>query len=123
MAVEIHDNSGAQANELLLWAGVLLGPTAAMLNEGLSYSMTQHACSTGHVYVLHVSSACCFLLASASVWIARQQLSVVGDGSEHGAGPHNRQWWMARAGVALGIGFALVIIAMAVPKILLSPCD
>ena len=123
MAVTIYNDPRPAANSGLLWAGVLLGPTAWALDEGLSYMLAQHSCSTGHFYVLHVISVLCLLLAIAGLIIARAQLAKVGPGSQDGGGPHDRSWWMAVLGIALSIGFSLVIIAIAVPKIMLSPCD
>jgi hypothetical protein len=123
MDVKLYDRERPEGNPLLLWAGVLLGPIAWALDEGLSYSMAQHACSTGHTYVLYVITGLCLLLAIVGALIARGQLAIVGPGSDDGAGPHHRSWWMSWLGIALGLGFSLVIIAMAVPKLLLSPCD
>jgi choline-glycine betaine transporter len=123
MAVSIYNDPRPAANPWLLWAGVLLGPTAWVLDEGLSYAFTQHSCSTGHFYVLHVITALCFVLAIAGAVIARVQLAKLGPGSEKGGGSHDLSWWMAVLGICLGIGFSLVIIALAVPKLLLSPCD
>jgi hypothetical protein len=123
MAVTVYNRSEPEASPALLWAGVLLGPTAWALDEGLSYAVAQHSCSTGHFYVTHVITAICLAIALFGALIARAQLLRVGPGDENGGGAHNRSWFMARLGIALGCGFALVIIAMAVPKILLSPCD
>jgi hypothetical protein len=123
MAVTLYDRERPEGSPLLLWAGVLLGPIAWALDEGLSYSLAQHACSTGHEYVMYVITALSLLLAVGGALIARAQLSKVGAGNDDGAGPHHRSWWMARLGIAMGLGFSLVIVAMAVPKILLSPCD
>lgn len=123
MAVTLYDRERPDGSPLLLWAGVLLGPVAWALDEGLSYALAQHACSTGNLYVLHIVTLLCLLLAISGALIARGQLSKVGPGNDEGGGPHHRSWWMARVGVASGIGFSLVIIALAIPKILLSPCD
>ncbi len=115
-----HD---AKQSDTQLWAGVLLGPIAWALDEGLSYALEQRSCSTGHVYVLHAISIVCFLLALSGAAISRHQLSTVGAGSEEGGTVLDRSWWMARLGIALGLGFALVIVALAVPKFLLNPCS
>jgi hypothetical protein len=123
MAVSIYNDTRPEANPLLLWTGILLGPIAWALDEGLSYALAQHSCSTGHFYVLYVISGICLTVAVSGALIARSQLARVGEGSESGGGPHDRSWWMAVLGIAFGIGFSLVIIAIAVPKIMLSPCD
>jgi len=124
MAVTTMQNSeGPEQNDLQLWTGVLAGPIAWILDEGLSYALTQHACSTGHVYVLHVISVVSLIIAIIGAWIAWRQWSLLGEGSDEGGSAHDRAWWMARVGVALGIGFGIVIVALAVPKFMLSPCS
>ncbi len=124
MAVTTNDNTmRAPADDRLLWAGVLIGPFAWALDEGLSYSLSQHSCSTGHAYVLHAISVCCFVLALIGAWIARTQIRRTGVGEEDGGSRRDRSWWMARLGIAFCLGFSLVIIAMEIPKIVLNPCD
>jgi hypothetical protein len=119
----IHNSEAPKQSDLQLVAAVLLGPIAWILDEGLSYSLEQHACSTGHIYVLHLISIVSLLIALAAVAIAWRQLSLAGAGSEEGGSSRDRSWWMARLGIGLGIGFAVVIVALAVPKFLLSPCS
>jgi hypothetical protein len=119
----MHNPDAPRHSDFELLAGVLLGPIAWILDEGLSYSLEQHACSTGHFYILHVISVVCLLIALGGVAIAWRQLSLVGSGSESGGSIRDRSWWMARFGIALGIGFAVVIVALAVPKFMLSPCS
>ncbi len=119
----LHERESQRQRDTQLWAGVLLGPVAWALDEGLSYALEQHSCSTGHVYVLHVISLICLLLALSGAAISWRQLSIVGAGSEEGGSIRDRSWWMARLGIAMGIGFAIVIVALAVPKFLLSPCS
>jgi uncharacterized membrane protein len=113
----------SQQSDLQLWAGVLLGPIAWTLDEGLSYSLEQHACSTGHFYVLYVLTVVTLILALSGSAISWRQLTIIGKRSEEGGNILDRSRWMARLGIALGIGFAVVIIALAVPKVLLNPCS
>src|SRR3954451_8835401 len=84
-----------------LWFGVLAGPVAWALDEGLSYAITQHACSTGAFYELHIISVACLLLALAGAYVARWQLTRVPQGAyEEGGSPRARSWFMARFGIA-----------------------
>lgn len=106
-----------------LWWGILIGPTAWALDQGLSYALAQHACSTGHFYVLHVTSAVMFVLALTGLLAAWRQLGPVRNGREEGGSPVDRSWFMAWFGILMSAGFALTIIALSVPKIVLSPCD
>jgi uncharacterized membrane protein len=119
----MHNPEAPRRSDFQLVAGVLLGPIAWILDEGLSYSLEQHSCSTGHVYILYVISAVSLLIALCGIAIAWRQLSLVRSGSEEGGTIRDRSRWMARLGIALGIGFAVVIVALAVPKFLLNPCS
>lgn len=112
-----------QVSTAELWCGILIGPAAWVIDQGLSYSLDQHACSTGHFYLLHVITACCVVLALTGALVAHRQLRRVPEGQEDGGTPRDRSWFMAWMGILMSVEFALVIIAMAVPKIILSPCD
>lgn len=106
-----------------LWWGILVGPTAWALDQGVSYAIDQHACSTGHFYLLHVASAAAFLFALTGALVAWRQLICVRNGSEEGGSPRDRSWFMAWLGILMSLVFALTIVALAVTKIVLSPCD
>jgi hypothetical protein len=106
-----------------LWFGVLAGPVAWALDEGISYAIAQHACSTGAFYELHIISAFCLILAAAGFFAARSQFAHVQGAYDEGGSARDRSWFLARFGMASSLGFALVIIALSVPKIVLSPCD
>jgi hypothetical protein len=107
----------------MLWWGLLVGPAAWALDQGISYSIDQHACSTGRYYLLHAITAGCFLLALTGVVAGWRQLARVPGANEDGGSPRDRSWFMARLGIFMSLGFALVILGLAVPKIVLSPCD
>jgi 4-amino-4-deoxy-L-arabinose transferase-like glycosyltransferase len=118
----MHNTTLLKHSETQLWAGVLMGPIGWAFDEGLSYALTQHACSTGHFFVLHVITVCCLVFALAGFFIARHQMSVAESGQIAHCSTRDRSWWMARLGIASSLGFSLVIVALAVPKLLLSPC-
>lgn len=113
-----------EANPLALWCGILAGPAATALNEGLNYVLDQHACSTGHFYVLHTVSAFALLLTASGGFIAwRQWQQTKEAGDDEGGTPRDRSHFMATLGIAASFFFALVIVAMSVPHFILSPCD
>src|ERR1700756_2694455 len=95
-----------------LWWGFLIGPIAWVLDQGLSYSIEQHACSTGKFYELHVITACCFLLALSGFLVALRQLRKVPAGEDDGGTSRDRSLFMAWLGILLSIEFALVVVAM-----------
>ena len=108
---------------LLLYYGILAAPTAWMCDEGLSLMLNQHACSTGHFYVLHIITIVATAIALSGFFVALQQLLAVGRGSDDGGSPRDRAYFMAQLGITTSLGFALVILALAVPRWILSPCD
>ena len=118
------ENSNAELVSVsALWWGILIGPVAWVLDQGISYAVDQHACSTGHFYLLHAISACSFVLAITGIFVSRQQLSHVSGGNEDGGSPRDRSWFMAWLGILMSVSFSLTIVYLAVPKIILSPCD
>jgi hypothetical protein len=106
-----------------LWIGILAGPVAWALDEVIGYSVTHHECSTGHRFLLHLLTVGALILTGfgfMSSWNVFQGLSS-GSGA-NGIALH-RSRFMAKAGMLLSACFLLVIIATAIPKWMLSPCD
>jgi len=103
--------------------GVLIGPIAFGVDLLLSYMLVEHSCSTGHFYVLHVISVVCFLVVLAGAWMSWQQYQPVRDANDSGGSPRDRTHFLALLGTISSLFFAVVIIATAVPRWILSPCD
>lgn len=114
--------SAAQSAGTQLYS-LLIGPLAWAADEGLSYATVYHACSTGHHYVLHIISLSCMLLALSGALQGWRQFQAVSDRSPEGGNPLDRTHFMSILGIAASIGFCVVILALAVPKFILSPCD
>ena len=112
-----------EPNPLALWYGILAGPVGWILEEGLNYAFDQHACSTGHFYVQWAACIGAFVIALSGALVARLELNRIGERHEDGGSPMDRSWFMARLGLAASLGFSLVIVALAVPHFILSPCD
>ena len=102
---------------------LLIGPIAWAADLGFSYMSIFHACSTGHFYVLHVISLIALVIALTGAFIGWQEFQVVREGTDDGGTPLDRSHFMALLGIASSVGFAVVIIATAVPHFILSPCD
>src|SRR4051794_27295319 len=110
--------------DLALWAGVLAGPVAFALDEEISYAVTQNACSTGDHVFLHLASllALCLIAAGAvSAWRVFVRLPAGADQTR--GGEWDRSRFMAIAGLVLCLIFTLFVIAEAVPRFILGPCD
>ena len=74
-----------------VWWAICAGPFAWAGDLGFSYALTQHSCSTGHHYVLHVITIVCALLAISGFvagWSAYGALSR--DATEEGPRPLDR---------------------------------
>jgi hypothetical protein len=109
---------------LALWWGALAGPIAFAIDEVLSYAIVQHSCSTGYEWLLHVYTVIALLLSLsglvAAQWCYRQLPHIAS--SEEGS-VEARGRWMAIYGTASSLAFIVIIIALAIPKWALSPCD
>lgn len=106
-----------------LWTGVLAGPLLWFLNQQANFALTPWACRTQQVEVLHGVALTCLLgtlLAGAAAWgdwrFADERLREVRTNYLV------RGRFMAQVGVFSSALFALVIIAMWLPNLLLDPC-
>ena len=120
--LEVQFREGRRVTQL--WAGILLGPIAWAVDFVLSYAVTHHECSTGAMHWLRVSSALAVLVslwAAYLGWDSKRRLPE--DVSLHGGTVLSRSRAMAIAGIGMGLWFAMIIIAEAVPRFMLSPCD
>ena len=102
---------------------LLIGPIAWAADLGMSYASVYHACSTGHFYLLHVISLVALIIALTGAFVGWKEFLAVREGSDDGGTPFDRSHFMALLGLASSLGFAVVIIATAVPRFILSPCD
>jgi len=103
--------------------GVMIGPLAFGADLLLSYMLVEHSCSTGHFYVLHVISIVCFLIVLGGAWMSWQQYQNAREGNDEGGSPLDRSHFLGLMGTVSSLFFAVVIIANAVPRFILSPCD
>lgn len=107
-----------------LWWAMCAGPVAWAADLGFSYVLAQHSCSTGHHYVLHLITVLCFLLALTGTLSAYSEHSKLPrEVSEEGARPLDRAYFQILFGAVFSVAFAVVIIAGAVPRWILGPCD
>ena len=107
-----------------IWWGLIAGFLAWGLDLGLSYVLEQHSCSTGHHYVLHAISFCCFLVALSGAFTGLAEFRrFPGDTKEEGGSRFDRAHFQALLGILFSLSFAVVVIAGAVPRWILSPCD
>src|SRR5438477_6919815 len=120
--MEPHDYTEVQREQTVRGGRVLVGlrwafwagPLAWLLDLGFSYAVAQHACSTGHFYVLHVISLICFVLALTGFVLAfgtYRHLPQKAD--KQGHLPRDRAFFLSLVGIVMSLFFAVIIIAVA----------
>ncbi len=107
-----------------IWWAMFAGPLAWVLDMGFSYMLEQHTCSTGHHYVLHVITVVCALIAlSGFVAGFLAHSSIPPEATETGPRPVDRTLFQLVFGIAFSLAFFVVIVADAVPRFILNPCQ
>jgi len=105
------------------WWGIFAGPIAWAMDEGFSYSVVQHACSTGHFYVLYAATAVFISVALSGFFVALKSYLRFPQGELDSGKPHDRAQFQGILGMIFSLGFLVVILALGVPRWLLSPCS
>jgi hypothetical protein len=124
MATHVADMHFAKPGpRFWLWYGMLVGPIALAADQQISYSLVPHACSTGHFYVLHLITAIALLISISGAVVAAMNLARTRQATMDGPRIADRSRFMSMMGMAASIGWSLLIIAMGVPRFILSPCD
>ena len=108
----------------LIWWAMFGGPFAWACDLGFSYVLQQHTCSTGHHYVLHVITVVCALVALTGFLAGMAAYKrVPDDANDHGVRPMDRTHFQVLFGMVFSLAFTVVIIAEAVPRWILHPCQ
>jgi hypothetical protein len=94
------------------------------LDLAMSYVLEQHSCSTGRPYLLHMISAICFCIAVSGISPSLSALrNSPEEADQEGGRFQDRVYFQSLMGLGFSISFAVVILAAAVPRWILSPCD
>ena len=105
-----------------LWAGVLVGPFAALTQLQVNYALVLWSCSHRSNWPLHLVSVLALLftivagLLSFRIW---QRVTA----NEDDAGPMARSRLMSGVGILISVLMALLIIAQWVPVFIHDPCQ
>ena len=117
--------ANATAGEL--WAGLLVGPMAGLIQLQVNYALVLWSCSHRALWPLHLVSVLALLatlfagLIAYRVW---QRLSVTRVSvKEDGAGPIARSRLMSLVGLLISILMSLVIIAQWLAVFVYDPCQ
>lgn len=107
-----------------LWYSWFVSPLAFGADLILGYALVQHACSTGHFYVLHLLTIFALLFTLSGGLLAwREYNRIPREVDDEGGSPSNRARFMAIFGMVWCGLFVIIILANGVPRMLISPCD
>jgi hypothetical protein len=111
-------------SERATWLGVVAPPALLLLQIGVNYALVPWACRTGHVWVIHLVSLCCLAGALGGTAFSFATWTALGHGgARSGAGTLENARFVSLGGLALSLGIALAILAVALPTFVLGPCD
>jgi hypothetical protein len=109
--------------DVLLWLAVFAGPLAWAVDELTSYSLAPTACEAGTKAMLHLVTLLTLLVSLGGALLARSVGRSLPEGSSKSGSRDSRARFMALAGTAMGLGFAVAIVAMEVPNWVLRVCQ
>jgi hypothetical protein len=110
--------------EAMLWAGILISPIVWFINLEANFALAPLACSGSSRLPLYLVSAISLALVvlAGSISLSRWQLPERNAAGElTPARPRRRA--MAVAGLGLSGLFFLVIVAQAIPNLMLAGCE
>jgi hypothetical protein len=122
-AQEAAHASAAEARlDMLLWIALLLGPTAALANTIVGFTVAHWVCDVNHKTAAFVVNGIDFLLCLSAVVMSsgfRSRLAPADD-TAPAAG---RRSFMVRLALLLSILSTVVVIAQTLAIVTLRPCD
>lgn len=108
----------------LLWAGVLAGPTVALVQLQTNYALVLWACGAGRTWALHlVAVAALALCVGAGLLSFRNWRRAGAVWEDGGAGVMPRSRFMSVVGMFVSTHSALVVIAQWIAVFVFSPCQ
>ena len=105
-----------------LWAGVLVGPIAALAQQEVNYALVLWACANSRTWPLHVVSFLALFVTVVSGILAYRHWTRL-RATEDSGGPVARGRFMAAVGMLTGLLMSLVIVAQWLSIIIHGPCD
>jgi hypothetical protein len=106
-----------------LWIGICSGPFSWALDEVVRRSAVAYECSTGQILTFHLLTFGALMGCALGFLCAWKASPVVVEAHHSLAGGEESRRTMATAGMILSLGFALVIMATAIPQLTLSVCN
>lgn len=123
MSAALQDYFRSPRGILAAWSGWICGPGAWGLHLGASYLLVEPACDSLGVWVLYAAALASMALALAGIGLAWRTWNRLGRGWPRAAGGViGRSRFLALSGLVLSAYFLLLVIAQAIPMLLISPC-
>ncbi len=97
----------------------ILGPTAALTNLFVSYSLVSESCVRGTKTMLHITAAAFFVACLIGAALSWRTANWYADSDLR----DERARWLAISGTILCIASALIIVAMEIPNVILRSCE
>lgn len=108
----------------LLWAGVLIGPLATLIQLQTNYALVLWACGSGQMWELHLVALVALVLCVAAGLLSWRNWRKTGAGWEdEGAGIIPRSRFMSVVGMFVSLMSAVVTIAQWIAVFVYSPCQ
>ena len=107
---------------LLLWIGVLGGPLVWAGDLQVAYWLVYHACHTNNMVPLYIETLLVLALCAVPFVIAWRMFQQFPAADRKGGRPDDRAHFLAMAGMGLSVMFFVVLLAAAVPRLVLTPC-
>jgi hypothetical protein len=107
-----------------LWTAILAGPIVWLVSFEANFALAPWACLFQAKLALYIVSILALVLAGGSGMLAWRQWSELGrEQPGEGAGALPRSRIMALGGLLLSSLFFLVILAQAIPEVILQACE
>jgi ABC-type dipeptide/oligopeptide/nickel transport system permease subunit len=124
--MDVSNSSGAiepPHTPPLLRVSLLCGFIALACQLILNYVLRAHACYAHSTTILHAVTACALALVFVGLLLGFAVLrSLPAEKDEEGGKPHDRAHFQALLAFGFNSGFAVAIIALAIPAWLVPPC-
>jgi hypothetical protein len=125
MVVERAEHSTPPAaGTVALWLALAGGPVVLLLNQWVGYALVPDACARQNSGFVHLVHLVALLLIAAGFLVCRREWARLGRSEpDERPGPEHRARFMAFTGMISNPFFGLVVLAMWLATLLLSPCS
>jgi hypothetical protein len=107
-----------------LWAGVLTGPLAALVQLQTNYALVLWACGAGRTWALHLVAFVTLLLCVGAGLLSLSNWRKTGAGwDDEGAGVLPRSRFMSVVGMFVSLMSAIVVVAQWIAVFVYNPCQ